>query len=215
MTRSEAGRLGGQVIAKKNREASYARYYASPKHCLQCKSIIEIPPGKRYQFIAKKKFCTSSCAATFNNTQRGYQRLCKRCKAVLYKSNKNFCSHTCSNQFRYEEFIQQWKAGDTSKASTCNGLGISNHIRRYLFDKYDSKCCKCGWNCINPVTGKIPLVVNHIDGHSENNLESNLELICPSCDSLTPTYMALNKGNGRTARYQKKREAAPTWKQSQ
>jgi hypothetical protein len=205
MTRSEAGRLGGQIIGQRNRDESFARYYANPKYCFQCGSIIKIPLGKRYQSIANKKFCTSSCSATFNNAQRGRkERLCKRCSAVISNSNKEFCSHVCSNQFRYERFIKEWRAGDTSKASTCDGLSISNHIRRYLFDKYESKCCKCGWNRVNSVTGRIPLVVNHIDGHSENNLESNLELICPSCDSLTPTYMALNIGHGRKARYRAK-----------
>jgi hypothetical protein len=78
---------------------------------------------------------------------------------------------------------------------------ISAHVRRYLFEKYDSKCCKCGWAEVNPTTGKIPLVVNHIDGNSEDSSESNLELLCPCCDSLTPTYGSLNRGKGRKRRY--------------
>ena len=56
---------------------------------------------------------------------------------------------------------------------------------------------KCGWSKVNTSTGKIPLTVNHIDGNHRNNRPENLELICPSCHSLTPNYGALNKGNGR------------------
>jgi hypothetical protein len=61
-------------------------------------------------------------------------------------------------------------------------------------------CCKCGWHKINKTSGKIPLEINHIDGDSTNNVESNLELICPNCHSLTSTYRGLNKGHGRKER---------------
>lgn len=75
--------------------------------------------------------------------------------------------------------------------------GISSHIRRYMFEKYESKCCKCGWGKVNQFTGNIPLEVEHIDGRHTNNIENNLLLLCPNCHSLTDTYKALNRGNGR------------------
>ena len=53
---------------------------------------------------------------------------------------------------------------------------------------------------MNPKTGVAPLVADHIDGNWRNNTESNLRLLCPNCDSLTLTYAALNKGNGRKHR---------------
>ncbi len=52
----------------------------------------------------------------------------------------------------------------------------------------------------NPVTGKVPLEIDHIDGDSENNKEENLRLICPNCHSLTPSFRNLNKGKGRAWR---------------
>lgn len=207
MTHSQAGHLGGIITAIKSHDESFRRYYAAPHFCLQCEKMIAIPEGKTYHHIATKKFCDSSCAATFNNLRSTKSRQCKHCKKTIHKSNRHFCNHRCSSQFKYEEFITNWRSGDTSKASTCDGLGISNYIRRYLFEKYDNKCCKCGWAKTNPVTGKIPLVVNHINGDSTNSKESNLELICPCCDSLTPTYMGLNKGKGREAR-RRKRQAS-------
>ena len=42
--------------------------------------------------------------------------------------------------------------------------------------------------------------MEHIDGNSENNNIENLELLCPNCHSLTPTFGALNKGKGRKNR---------------
>jgi hypothetical protein len=79
----------------------------------------------------------------------------------------------------------------------------SGHLRRYLFEKYDNACSCCGWKKINSFTGKIPLEVDHIDGNSNNNIESNLRLLCPNCHSLTPNFRNLNKGMGMKWRRQK------------
>lgn len=96
---------------------------------------------------------------------------------------------------RYVEYIDRWKAGQESGMRGVTS--ISNHIRRYLFEKYESKCGRCGWGLVNPFTCNIPLEVEHIDGNHTNNVESNLILLCPNCHSLTGTYRSLNKGNGR------------------
>jgi hypothetical protein len=61
-------------------------------------------------------------------------------------------------------------------------------------------CTRCGWAERHPITGRIPMEVEHIDGDWQNNRPDNLTLLCPSCHSLTPTYRALNKGKGRGAR---------------
>lgn len=82
---------------------------------------------------------------------------------------------------------------------------MSVHIKKYLREKYGNKCCECGWSKINPKSGIVPLVADHIDGNWRNNVESNLRLICPNCNALSPTYAALNKGNGRENRPPSKR----------
>jgi hypothetical protein len=100
-------------------------------------------------------------------------------------------------------FIERWKAG---KESGVRNIGVvSHHIKKYLRQKFDNKCCICGWSEVNMVTGLVPVVADHIDGNWRNNKEDNLRLLCPNCDSLTPTYAALNKGNGRANRAQSKR----------
>jgi len=58
----------------------------------------------------------------------------------------------------------------------------------------------------NTTTGIIPVQLEHKDGNSDNNHLSNLEILCASCHSLTPTFGALNKGNGRAQRRDKRRE---------
>lgn len=106
-----------------------------------------------------------------------------------------------NNQKLYEEYIKRWKRGE--ETGRRGKEAISAHVRRYLFEKYESKCCECGWSKVNPTTNKVPLEVEHIDGNWVNNKEENLKLLCPNCHSLTSTYRSLNKGKGRKVRLHK------------
>lgn len=80
------------------------------------------------------------------------------------------------------------------------GEKVSEHIRVYLIHKHGNRCSMCGWEKINPVTNKVPVQIDHIDGDYTNNKECNLRLLCPNCHSLTPNYGALNTGKGRMKR---------------
>jgi len=62
------------------------------------------------------------------------------------------------------------------------------------------KCSRCEWNEVHPLTGRVPIEVEHIDGDWQNNHPSNLTLLCPNCHSLTATYRGLNRGKGRATR---------------
>lgn len=80
---------------------------------------------------------------------------------------------------------------------------ISGHVKRYLTELYGEQCSLCSWDIKNPITGKVPLEIDHLNGNSEDNSEGNLRLICPNCHSLTITFRNLNKGNGREWRTKK------------
>lgn len=123
---------------------------------------------------------------------------CLVCKKEPYRSYYKYCSNICQQEYQYQEYILKWKNGEIS-GLLATGI-VSNHVKKYLRRKFDDKCCICGWNQLNPKTGLRPLVADHIDGNWRNNSEDNLRLICPNCDSLSPTYAALNKGNGRKNR---------------
>lgn len=121
--------------------------------------------------------------------------ICKCCK----KDSRNiYCSNKCQLDFQYETYIKNWKEGNEDGFR--GKYDTSNHIKRYLFEKYNHSCSECNWNKINPYTNKIPLELEHIDGNFENNKEENLKLLCPNCHSLTATYKGSNRGNGRHAR---------------
>jgi endogenous inhibitor of DNA gyrase (YacG/DUF329 family) len=113
-------------------------------------------------------------------------------------SYHKFCSNRCQAEYGFKKNIQGWFDGKIIPLNT-NGIA-KPFVRKYLFRKYNNKCCTCGWREINKTTGKIPLEVDHIDGNYKNNDLSNLRLLCPNCHSLSSNYKNLNKGNGRGKR---------------
>jgi hypothetical protein len=123
---------------------------------------------------------------------------CKACGKLLESLKTIYCDNICQGVFLYNEYIGRWKKGQESGLDANNEL--VSRIKKYVRNKFDNKCCQCGWCEVNPVTGSSPLAVDHIDGNSTNNVESNLRLLCPNCHSLTPTYGSLNTGNGRPRR---------------
>lgn len=43
----------------------------------------------------------------------------------------------------------------------------------------------------------LVFILDHIDGHANNNTRTNLRLICPNCDSQLDTYKSKNKNSDR------------------
>lgn len=117
------------------------------------------------------------------------------CGKEVSLKNK-FCSNRCQQDFEYTEYIKKWKAGTIKGDKGQKWKDVSNPVRRYIFEKYENKCARCGWSEINPYTGTLPLEIEHIDGDASNNKEENLILLCPNCHSLTATYRGANKGKG-------------------
>lgn len=193
----------------KQREKSLKEYYENPNRCLHCNKIIEVKENKKVSVVRKKKFCNSSCSASFNNNVKPKREAkpvsnCLNCGELLSNNVKKYCDVNCQHEYEYKTYIQKWKAGEVDGSSNGGWGRVSGHIRRYLFEKYDSKCSRCGWGETNPYTKTIPLEVEHIDGNYKNNCEENLTLLCPNCHSLTETYRGANKGNGRPITWSKK-----------
>ena len=76
--------------------------------------------------------------------------------------------------------------------------------RKRLLREREHKCVIC--KRIEWEGSEIPLVVDHIDGNSDNNDDTNLRFVCCNCDALLPTYKGRNRGNGRFKRAQRYRE---------
>lgn len=192
MTRSEAGKLGAKKAFKTQREQRNKRraeYSKNPTRCIECKKEIE------YLERNNKKFCNNSCSATFYNRQR--VRKMNECLFCTKSCKEKYCSIKCWGELKRQKYIADWKSG-TINGGTING--VTPAIKRYLIGKYGNWCSLCKWCKTNPITKKVPIEVDHIDGDHDHNTEENLRLLCPNCHSLTPTYKALNSGKGREHR---------------
>lgn len=133
---------------------------------------------------------------------------CLVCGNEPARPGYKYCSNKCQQKYQRDRIIEDWKNGKNSGLQTIGIVSVP--VKRYLREKFEDKCCLCGWSKINLKTGKVPLVADHIDGNWRNNTESNLRLICPNCDALLPTFSALNKGKGRNNRSLSKRTQEAT-----
>jgi len=53
-------------------------------------------------------------------------------------------------------------------------------------------CELCGWAKLS-IDGRIPLELDHINGHHTDNRLENIRILCPNCHSLQVTHRGRNK----------------------
>lgn len=137
------------------------KYNQNPKLCKQCTQPIAYL--KRWF----NTFCSSACAATYNN----YKRSKKDKLPKLPQPDKS---------------LQLFQEGKLYNRPT---------IRRVLIKLHGNICMVCNlpglWQ-----NEPIVLIVDHKDGNAANNSPNNVRLLCPNCNSQTPTFSGRNKGNG-------------------
>jgi 5-methylcytosine-specific restriction endonuclease McrA len=119
-------------------------------------------------------------------------KICPFCSKEVIKRNNKYCNSICQISHVKKIIHEKIENGDTTL--------YEKTYKNYLISKFGNKCMECGWDKVHPITNKVPIQLEHIDGDSTNNSIENLKLLCPNCHSLTPTYGALNKGNGRKNR---------------
>jgi len=117
---------------------------------------------------------------------------CKNCGNEPERPEYVYCSNQCQRHYELKNWIVDWQQGATNFSSKT--------VKRILIQLFGEKCSKCGWAKRHPVTGTVPVEIEHKDGNYRNNHKDNVCLLCPNCHSLTTTFRALNWGNGREAR---------------
>lgn len=160
------------------------------------------------------RFCSSKCARSFSTCEkrkeinekvskkliktgkycRNHVNECINCGEKVKISSQKYCSMKCQHEFQRKEKVKKWKEGFIT--GNIGKRGLSNSIRKYIFEKFNFKCSLCGWGEINDYTKKTPLTIHHKNGDCYDQSEENLDLLCPNCHSLTSTYGGANKGNG-------------------
>jgi hypothetical protein len=116
------------------------------------------------------------------------------CGNEVKKGATKYCSSKCQHEWHFHKRVALLESGKYDIRNS------ARFIKKYLIRKLGEKCSRCGWAQKHPVTGNVPVEIEHIDGNWENNLPDNLTLLCPNCHALTETYRGLNRGRGRAHR---------------
>jgi hypothetical protein len=195
MSFKEAAKLGNkkvQGIIKEKLRKRVEKYEENPVFCKGCQD--KMGYEKRHN-----KFCSRSCSASFHN--KGVRRngkepsSCLNCGERLEKSKSKYCSHKCQHSWQWEMKKKEIRE---------SGEGSHHSVKKYLLELNGNKCEICKnteW-----MEKKMPLVLDHVDGNSENNKLENFRLVCGNCDMQLPTYKNKNKGNGRHYRMKRYKE---------
>lgn len=119
-------------------------------------------------------------------------RSCDKEFEVAKGDHGYYCSNRCQQNY-------QWK--QTREKILEEGKIPNRKIgRRFLLERDGHKCQmpECG---LSEWEGKpVPLVLDHVDGDSDNWALDNVRMICPNCDALTEHYKGKNRGRGRYAK---------------
>ena len=114
---------------------------------------------------------------------------CIVCGNNIERHSEKYCSQECNNKDKLINKLNSVLLGECTKHST---------IKKYLIFIKGHQCSICKnteW-----MNEPIPLVMDHIDGRSNNNAIENLRLVCGNCDMKLPTYKSKNKNSDRINR---------------
>lgn len=159
--------------------------------CENCNEIFEYSRDKR-------KFCSQSCAATYNNAvyrkrKRLPENIVKECPWCYSKiSRKDYCSLECRQKFEVYEWLAGRVDGNTKYT-------VKSFVRAYILSRSGGRCegidSRTGSRC----TEDRIVQLDHINGNPFDSVPENLRHLCPTCHTLTPTYGGKNVGKGRSS----------------
>lgn len=165
------------------------------------------------------KYCSRKCAVTVNNQNQrrntsASPRKCTWCGSLTPTLVIHYCNEQCrvamedkrirdrdyrrirKNSETDAKVYAIWSTGDVQGLVSREGF-LTVAARRLLLRVRGAACEICDWSEVHPITGNVPVTVDHIDGDAANNLLENLRVLCPNCHSLTATYGSLNMRDSR------------------
>lgn len=168
--------------------------YRAPNRKQKTYWVCECECGNRIE-VQTSHLRSGSITSCGCKVGKNIAKTCLNCGIKLHKSQYKYCSNKCQKEFENCQKVQDIFIGKISglKNASNSNPKISDSLRNFLLKEANYKCELCGWNKINPYSGKSCLEIHHIDGNRENNSRENLQVLCPNCHSLTPNFRALNK----------------------
>ena len=137
--------------------------------------------GKEYNTI--NKFCSRSCAATYNNSGR----VTEWRRVEIERKKKISLKYA---EYKGAERLKKISE-DKLLSEDFSLILTSERRRKRVIIEQKGKCNKCGvaeW-----MGSPIPFELEHIDGNNKNHERGNLEALCPNCHSITDTWRGRNK----------------------
>lgn len=198
MTKAEAGRLGWlKARAKFDDErqrkidAAVDKFKLMNLHCEMCG--VELPYEQR-----KNRFCSKRCSGRRQRPRPAIEdgRMCRGCKTNPPKWDHKylaFCQACIDAKLIYQRVTVETAVTDRAR-------------RRLLLKVRPHRCDICG--TVEWMGQPVPLEMDHIDGNSDHNGDSNLRLLCPNCHAQTPTHKGRNRGKGGRRQRQKNERRA-------
>ena len=140
---------------------------------------------RRQKVTRPKKYCSIKCART--NSRKTIEVKCYNCGKTIKRSPSKlkmarhgfyFCGRKCKEEAQKLE----GKCPEIRPAHFGTGSG-ENHYRELMKEEMKLGCISC-----NETNGYL-LVVHHKDGNRQNNIKSNLEVVCSNCHRKRHLYL--------------------------
>lgn len=176
MTKETRKKISDTLI-KKSRD----KYYENPSYCIQCHKIIEIGNEKPSQ-TKKKKFCSHSCAAIYNNRNRkkNHYTNCIKCGKEFPKNGRKKLCNECNSQ------IIDWSNITLKEVKNKRSYQGHSRIRDlarklYFNSNLPKKCLVCNYDFHIEICHIKPIkdFADNTKITDINNLD-NLVALCPN-----------------------------------
>lgn len=162
-----------------NNERIRTEYIANPNKCLTCDGPILPMLGQRLFNVRQKKFCNSSCAASFNNRLFPKKKLAKKIcvKCLRPFSAPNYRIKTCSECRPFR--AKPRNLGNLSKQEAGRVI-IGGHAKRAMANR-PKVCIICGYDKFVDVCHIKPVAAFSRQAKlKEINAPENLIYLCPN-----------------------------------
>lgn len=175
---------GGKVMAIRQRKAAIAKYYANPNFCKRCETMIQIRENEKVSETRKRKFCTRSCGASYNNKFRvrtkKAPRICSCGAPISRTATKCIKCHGKSLESVYA--MTKGELVSRSKYWIQYRAVVAKHARKvYKNSGRKYECQICGYDAHVDI-GHIKDVKDFPDSATvrEINDVNNLAPLCPN-----------------------------------